>query len=390
MDLYNINKTKYYPDVSRPEIEVKFENEKGKLIINVHKNNTLIKERENYILNNKKNIIHKNILVLFLDTVSRAHFFRKLPKTITFLNEFSKYEKNPIKKKMNVFQYYKYHSLNTYTDPNLIAAYYGATLNGNGTHFADYFKKNGFIIGRAHNYCEKESCINLKNPLSLTHTHWDHEGLSIGCIKEFYDEEFTHRISSLVKRCLFGKDINEYILEYLESFWTTYLEQYKLFLFQSLDGHEPTGELIGHFDSTFYNFLKKFYSNGWFEDSVLIIFSDHGQHLNGPLYLFDSQDFYIERSLPTLFMIIPNEEEIYNNNFYETIKSNQQTFITPFDIYNTLIYLANKETYNNIRVPYGDSLFKEFDYKKRYCQSSLYQLENESQINPISCNCLIK
>ena len=291
---------------------------------------------------------------------------------------------------MNVFQYFKYHSLNTYTDPNLIAAYYGATLNGNGTHFADYFKKNGFIIGRAHNYCEKESCINLKNPLSLTHTHWDHEGLSIGCIKEFYDEEFTHRISSLVKRCLFGKDINEYILEYLESFWTTYLEQYKLFLFQSLDGHEPTGELIGHFDSIFYNFLKKFYSNGWFEDSVLIIFSDHGQHLNGPLYLFDSQDFYIERSLPTLFMIIPNEEELYNNNFYETIKSNQQTFITPFDIYNTLIYLANKETYNNIRVPYGDSLFKEFDYKKRYCQSSLYQLENESQINPISCNCLIK
>ena len=39
MDLYNINKTKYYPDISRPEIEVKFENEKGKLIINVHKNN---------------------------------------------------------------------------------------------------------------------------------------------------------------------------------------------------------------------------------------------------------------------------------------------------------------------------------------------------------------
>ena len=69
----------------------------------------------------------------------------------------------------------------------------------------------------------------------MIHALWDHEGLSIGCIKEFYDEKFTHKLSSLVKKCLFGKDINEYILEYLESFWTVYLEQYKLFLFFYID-----------------------------------------------------------------------------------------------------------------------------------------------------------
>lgn len=252
-----------------------------------------------------------------------------------------------------------------------------------------FLKKNGFIIGRANNYCEKETCINLRNPKALIHALWDHEGLSIGCIKEFYDEKFTHKLSSLVKKCLFGKDINEYILEYLESFWTVYLEQYKLFLFQSLDGHEPTGELIGHFDSIFYNFLNRFYSNGWLKDTVIIIFSDHGNHLNGPLYLLNSQDFYFERSLPSLFMAIPNHEELYINNLYEIIKSNQQTFITPFDIYNTLLYLSNKDNYTNIRVPYGDSLFNRINYKIRYCNSPLYKLKNESLINPSSCSCKI-
>ena len=388
MDLYNKNKNKYYPNVQKPEIEVVFKNEKGKLLINVHKNKTLIKEREKILLKAKNNILYKNVLVMFIDTLSRAHFFRKFPKTINFLNRFSKYETNPIKKKMNIFQYFKFHSLNTYTDPNLKASYYGATLFGNGTHFAEYFKNNGFIIGRTHNFCEKESCVDLRNPYFLKHTYWDHEGLSIGCIKEFYDKEFTHRVSSLVKRCLFGKNINEYILEYLESFWLTYLDNYKLFLLQSLEGHEPTGELIGHFDDIFYNFLNKFDSNNWFKDTAILIFSDHGQHLNGPLYLFDSQDFLYERSLPLLLMLIPNNEKLYNNDLYEIIKSNQQTFITPFDIYNTLLYFVYNNNYINVGNRFGESLFNIIDYKNRFCQSSLYKFQNESQINPASCSCI--
>ena len=68
MDLYNKNKVKYYPNRPRPEIEVKFENEKGKLIINVHKNITLIKEKKKFMMRNKKYIMYKNVLVMFLDT----------------------------------------------------------------------------------------------------------------------------------------------------------------------------------------------------------------------------------------------------------------------------------------------------------------------------------
>lgn len=104
MDLYNKNKSKYYPDEPHPEVEVIFEGEKGKIIINIKRNETLIKERNNI---NKNNQLYKNVLIIFLDTVSRAHFIRKMPKTIKFLNKFSKYETNPLKKKYDIFSIFK-------------------------------------------------------------------------------------------------------------------------------------------------------------------------------------------------------------------------------------------------------------------------------------------
>ena len=113
-------------------------------------------------------------------------------------------------------------------------------------------------------------------------------------------------MTSWIKKCLFGKDIFQYSLEYLESFWTNYIKQNKMFLFQSLDGHEPTGEVIGYLDEVFYHFVNNFYSNGFLKDTVVIIFADHGQHLFAPLYFTKSMDFLYERTLPILILIVPN------------------------------------------------------------------------------------
>ena len=388
MDLYIENKNKYYPNISQPEIEVKFKEDFGKLIINVHKNTTLIKEREQIINKKKNNLMYKNVIVMFFDTISRAHFFRKFPKTISFLEKFFKYEKNKEKKNMTIFQYFKYHSLNTYTDPNLIAAYYGGKLLGNGTHFAKYFKENGFIIGRLNGFCEKESVINLKNLNAFIHTRFDHEGISLECIRAFFKGMLGSMGSSLVQKCLFGKSINQYKLEYLESFWKNYLEQYKMFLINIVDGHEPTGELIGHFDDALYSFFKNFYLKEYFKDTAIILFSDHGMHINGPLYLFDSQDFFYERTLALLVLIIPNNEKLYKDNLFEKMKSNQQTFVTPFDIYNTLIHLSYGEMnqdYIRNSVSYGSSLFTKINYKYRFCQSNIYESEIENKF----CSCQV-
>jgi hypothetical protein len=50
-------------------------------------------------------------------------------------------------------------------------------------------------------------------------------------------------LSSIVRRCLFGVDLIKYFFEYMESFWTTYSNENKLFVFDSGDEHEPTGQI---------------------------------------------------------------------------------------------------------------------------------------------------
>ena len=391
MDLYEKDKNKYYPNISFiPEIELVLTDEGGKIEYHIHRNETLIKEKEEIIKRHTNKFLYKNVFVMFVDTLSRAHFYRKFPNTTNFLNQFTKYETNFTKKNMNVFQYFKYNSIDTYTDPNIRASCYGAKADDkNGTHFVNFFNRNGYITGRANTFCVKESIYNPENISAFDHGTWDHEAMSLAGMKSFYDRLFVSRISTFVPKCLFGEDMNEHIFNYIEAFWATYINEKKMFFYQCLDGHEPTGELIGYLDTRLYNFLNNFYINGYFKDTAFVLFSDHGQHLNGPLYLFDSQDFRFERSLALLLLIVPNDDKLYHNNLYEKIKSNEQTFITPFDIYNTLLYLAfgeDNENYKKNCVSYGDYLFNEINYKNRYCEAPIYG----GIIVPRTCNCYHK
>lgn len=106
-------------------------------------------------------------------------------------------------------------------------------------------------------------------------------------------------------------------------------------------------------------------------------------------YIFKLKDFYYERTLPILLLIFPNSQELYEESLYENITSNQQVFITPYDIYYTLIHIALGDKINKIKINlsknYGQSLLIPINYKLRYCESRLYS----SQIDSKSCNCKI-
>ena len=186
MDLYNKNKTKYYPKIDKPEIQVMLTENGGKIEFKIEKNASLIKEREEILKKKNYKELYKNVLIIFIDSLSRAHFHRKFLKTKIFLEQFSKYESNSLKNNIKVFQYFKYQSINSFTDPNIKAAYYGARVRGKGKHFANFFKNNGYIIGRVNTFCEKEIVFNRMDPSALEHAIWDHEGLSLGCIKSIY------------------------------------------------------------------------------------------------------------------------------------------------------------------------------------------------------------
>ena len=75
MDLYNKNNYEYYNNVPKPEIEIFYDKKTKvrKAIININKNETLSKIRNeiaNNTTNNDKSIIN-NIMLIYIDCVSR-------------------------------------------------------------------------------------------------------------------------------------------------------------------------------------------------------------------------------------------------------------------------------------------------------------------------------
>ena len=101
--------------------------------------------------------------------------------------------------------------------------------------------------------------------------------------------------------------------------------------------------------------------------------SDHGSGMPSIYYLYDF--FQLEMRLPMLFIIINDREDVNYDKQYFYIHENQQTFISAYDIYNTISNIIYGDNYTNIKnknnnhdtpkSPYGKSLFEKINAKER-------------------------
>jgi arylsulfatase A-like enzyme len=90
------------------------------------------------------------------------------------------------------------------------------------------------------------------------------------------------------------------------------------------------------------------------EDTTIIFMSDHGFFMPGTVYqLFMFSDFELEMTLPTLIINIPKKVKGYKE-IDEKLISNENRFVTSFDIYQTLSSIINKNTNSKL----GSSLFQ--------------------------------
>ena len=102
-----------FNNFSEPEIIVDFSRDSsGELLVNLKYNESLSLERKD--LENKTHPYSQNILIIYLDSVSRPQSIRKLKKTLNFFEKFISFqggfnEKYP-EEKFHSFQFFKYHS----------------------------------------------------------------------------------------------------------------------------------------------------------------------------------------------------------------------------------------------------------------------------------------
>ena len=319
MDLYNNNKTECYNNSQRPEVEVFYDKKTKKRTakINLIKNETLSKIR-NEISNNPNNTnisLFDNIMLIYIDCVSRQHFLRKMKKTASFIEKFMKYDNNF---GFSAYQFMKYQTFAHWTNPNIYPMFF-SSRNSDRRHvnIVKYFKENGFITGNSGNLCSKEP-YEISRQEYINHRflmdEYDHENIAMFCDPNYSSEDSPYPIFTgpygILRKCLYGLDTFKYLLEFGNQFWNIYKDNKKYLRLSFQDGHEPTGQVVGYLDEYLYIYLNDLYEKKLLNDTSIFILSDHGNSYFNYYYyyIFRSDDSLIERTYGTLFIILPSNK----------------------------------------------------------------------------------
>ena len=363
IDMDNINKNNSY----QPELIVDFsKNPSGEFLINLTFNKTLSDERK--ILETKVKPYSKNIMILFIDSVSRGNSLRQLKKTLNFFEKFMSYKggynKNFPEENFHSFQFFKYHSFDGYTSENFPPLFYGNKRENKVlVLLTKYFKENGYITGYVGDYCQRD---NTRTFHDLTY-------------EEAHDHQFVlcdpnkNDANKYTVKCFYGKSQMEYLYEYGNQFWRKYKDNRKFLRIITNDGHEGTLENLKYSDDIIYNYLNSLFNDNLLKDSSIFLISDHGCSMPS---FYSLHTFYkVEIRFPMLYIIINDRKNITYKDQYLNIQKNQQTFITSYDIYNTfgnLLYGDNYISIKNktdeedtIKSNIGQSLFTEINPKNR-------------------------
>jgi hypothetical protein len=94
-----------------------------------------------------------NVLRLFVDTIALQRVFRRFKKMLPWLKDHHWSKKAPYR----VYEFLRLQSLAGYTNPNLLASYYGVNPNNYSQNSADimrYFQDAGYITGHVSDFCQ--------------------------------------------------------------------------------------------------------------------------------------------------------------------------------------------------------------------------------------------
>ena len=352
---------------NKPEIEVDFSNNIiGEMIINVNYNKTLSEERKA----KEKNVnpYSNNILFLYIDSVSRVNAIRQLKKTLNFFERFMPYEGgfNPDfpSENFHSFQFFKYYSFKYFTSENFPPMFYGRrSLEKNLVLINKYLKENGYVTSYVGDFCRRDNVRTFHN--FTTEEMHDHQFISCDPNSGHYNVNFV--------KCLYGKHLAEHLYEYGDQFWRKYKDNRKFLTIVTNDGHEGTLEVLKYIDNIVYDFLNNLFKDNLLKETFVFLISDHGAGVPSIYYI---QEFYKkEKHLPMLFILVNDRKNTTYDIQYKNIHENQQTFITAYDVYNTIgniIYgdeyssIKNKtEEFDTPKSAKGESLFNAIDQKSR-------------------------
>lgn len=134
------------------------------------------------------------------------------------------------------------------------------------------------------------------------------------------------------RNCFMKRDTGGLALEYARQFYDTYAEYRKFFTVRIITGHEFTGENNWYFDEELAKFLEGMDKAGHLENTIVNLYSDHGDHIN--FVLWQTESGRAEMTNPFLFVMVP---EALDKKIGRNLKANQQKLMTHYQLFRNMI-----------------------------------------------------
>ncbi|KAK3752118.1 hypothetical protein QZH41_002169 [Actinostola sp. cb2023] len=163
--------------------------------------------------------------------------------------------------------------------------------------------------------------------------------------------------------CFGPQPIHNLSFSYVRSFCDAYPRQPKFsMVILSYLTHQYFNAL-SYADEDMVNLLQHLEKNGHMNNSLVIIFGDHGYRLSK---FRETTQGKLEERLPFLSMTVPPWFPRKHPEVYGNLKHNSDVLTSPFDVYATLRHLLSYPLQPRDIVT-GQSLFNRIDKKKRTC-----------------------
>ena len=313
----------------------------------IQRDENLVQKMKDVMKKSNPKMHRPNVLVLMIDSISRQHFFRKLPKTRKFLESFyknqkteeiSKNEQKDTSTKFSSYQFFRFHSLRQHHMANLLALRYDDREYWEAIHhwerFENNYKDEGYITATASAKCEVDEFDledNKKSKRYPDHRALDYEFFAAACDPNATPKQDPHSMFkgpfSEFRRCLYGQDASKHQLEFTKEFWRVYKDMPKVQMVTLMDGHEFTGEVVEYLDHHLVEFFKAMMEEGLLDDSIIFILSDHGNNSN--LFFKGTASGMNELVSPFLAMMMSaNNAKKYG----EIVRKNEQALVSHHDV----------------------------------------------------------
>ena len=184
---------------------------------------------------------------------------------------------------------------------------------------------------------------------------------------DHYARPFWIETDKIIKKyCVNNRPSHDMSLKYLLSFFRGYKDRPKFgFSSHAVISHDDINA-IGYADEYLKAFLETFKEESFLNNTILIIFADHGARFSGFRKTIQGK---LEERFPFMSITTPEWFREKHSDLYNNLVDNSRVLTSPFDVYATLRHILSYPQYPS-EIITGQSLFTRIDEKKRTCASA--------------------